>query len=84
MNTATQKAGLSTLVAAMGLGALPPGVYERVIPAIQGGASLEVMHEAARAVADECPTTCLQGVVFSLIFLLNANQTATGEGAING
>lgn len=86
MNNNPQQPGLSTLVAALGLGALPPPVYARVVPALQEGATLADMHEAARAIAEECPPTCLQGVIGALIFLANPHIDITEEkkGRING
>lgn len=75
MNARQTHADRASLFTAFGIGALPPEVYQRVQPALQPGASLEQVHEAARALAEECPLTCLQGVFFALICMGNPNVT---------
>ena len=71
MNTTNKHPGYSTLLAAFGLAALPPELYQRVVAALQPGATLAQIHDAAHAIANDCPTTCLQGVISTLVFLAN-------------
>lgn len=63
----------NALVVEFGLGGLPRDVVDRVRPALVEGASVEQTHDAARALAEECQPTCLQGVFFALLMLSNPN-----------
>lgn len=70
----------SALVVEFGLGGLPRDVVDRVRPALGHGASINQTHEAARALAEECPPTCLQGVFFALLVLSNPGVQLGGAG----
>lgn len=83
MNPSYSRNATQSLVAEFGIGGLPPDVAERVRMALVSGASIDQTHEAARALAEECPPTCLQGVFFSLLVLSNPSiQFSCGD--LNG
>jgi hypothetical protein len=81
MNTSKPHTPTSALVAEFGLGGLPPEVAARVLPALGEGASIGQTHDAARALAEECPPTCLQGVFFALLLLSNPGIQINNQGA---
>jgi len=71
MNFPNDRAGLTSILASFGLSALPPDIYVRTLKALQPGTNMAVLHEAANAIANEAPVTCLEGVITTLLYLAN-------------
>lgn len=71
MNPLHERTRLSSALVSFNLTALPDTAHELTLAALGKGATKEMVHKAAHAIADEAPVTCLQGVLAALILMAN-------------
>lgn len=78
MNAELEHQGESTLVAAFGLAALPPEIYQQTVAALQPNATPAQIHAAASAIAEEVSLPVLHGVLGALIYLAQDGGKGSG------